>query len=200
MTSTSDPFTHRRMVRSFDGTPVTEAELDTVLRAARRAPTAGNTQGWALVTLQTQESRQAFWDATTDAGWRQRSRRWPQLRRAPAIITVHTNPDRYTVRYAAPDKATSGLATHPWPVPFWFFDAGAAVDTMLLAATAIGLGSCFLGNFRGAEALHSALGVPAGWHYVGAVLLGRSASDDPRSPSLADPWRHSKEMIHHEKW
>lgn len=190
----------RHMVRSFSGRPIPEAVLQGVLAAPTRSPTAGNTEGWALVVLRGPGETVPFWEATTDDGWRRRSHRWPGLSRAPVVVTVFTSPDRYRERYGEPDKAASGLADEPWPVPFWFVDAGHAVMALLLAATDAGLGACFLGNFRGEEPLRLALGVPAGWRYVGAVVLGHGDGDDAPSASLDRRWRSTGDPIHSGRW
>jgi len=71
---------HRRMVRSYQDTPVADAVLDRVLGAARRAPSAGNTQGLDLVVLRGAETAQ-YWDVTLPAP-RRASFRWPGLLRA----------------------------------------------------------------------------------------------------------------------
>jgi nitroreductase len=195
-----DAVRRRRMTRRFTGRPVDDAVMADVLAAARRAPTAGNTEGWALVVLQGPEQTARFWEATTTADWRRRSRRWPGLAPAPVVLTVFTSPARYRARYAEPDKRSSGLAEGPWPVPFWFFDAGQVVLSLLLAATDAGVGSCFIGNFRGEEALRAALGVPGDWRYVGAVLLGEPAPGDTPSASLGRPWRTSATPVHFGTW
>src|ERR1700722_14953836 len=175
----SDAVVGRRMVRSFSGEPVPTEVLDHVLDLACRAPSAGNTGGWDTVVLVGPDETSAFWDATTTADWRARSRRWPGLSLAPVVVALFVHPDAHRARYAETDKAASGLGTpgsvlegaggaagadvpgvDPWPVPYWFVDGGFAVMVMLLAAANAGLGACFLGNFRGEAALRGALGVP----------------------------------------
>lgn len=191
----------RRMVRSFADVPVEPGVLDGVLAAALRAPTAGNTEGWAVVALEGPGQTAPFWQATTTSGWRQQARRWPGLSRAPVIAVVLTNPERYAERYREPDKASSGLATtDSWPVPYWFVDAGHVIQSLLLAATAAHLGACFLGNFRGERELLVALGVPPGWRYVGAVLLGHPGGEDPPSRSLQRGWRCEATPLHRGRW
>jgi hypothetical protein len=135
------------------------------------------------------EHTAAFWDATTTADWRKRSRRWAGLSRAPVVVAFFCSPLLYLERYSEGDKAGSDLGleagVEAWPVPYWFVDAGFAAMAMLLAATDEGLGACFLGNFRGEESLKEALGVPTGdWRYFGAVLFGEAGGPDPPSPSL----------------
>lgn len=195
----------RKMVRSFSGLPVPGEVLERVLGAAQRAPSAGNTSGWDAVVLEGPAQTGAFWDATTTADWRARSRRWPGLVLAPVVICVFTNPGAYVQRYGEDDKATSGLGPpgsgrggglEAWPAPFWFVDAGFAVLLMLLAAVDAGLGACFLGNFRGETELASTLGVPRDRRYLGAVLLGEPGVEDPPSRSISRERRAASELVH----
>jgi len=202
----------RRMVRSFSGEPVDDEVLRRILSSARRSPTAGNTDGWALVVLRGASEMEALWHSTTTDDWRLRARRWRGLSRAPVAIVVLTSPHRYVDRYSEPDKASSGLgvlfgedpsgsnAQGRWPIPFWFVDAGHVVMSLLLAAVDEGLGACFLGNFRGENALLQTLGIPDQWRYVGSVLLGRPAGDDPPSESLRRPQRSIDDLVHFGRW
>jgi nitroreductase len=198
----ADAVRRRRMVRSFSGEPVPTSVLDGVLELACSAPSAGNTGGWDAVVLAGQEETSSFWDATTTADWRARSRRWPGLARAPVIVALFVDPDAYRARYREPDKRDSGLGddNDPWPVPYWFVDGGFAAMVMLLAATDARLGACFLGNFRGEAALRGALGVPDDRRYVGAVLMGEAGGPDPPSSSLARGGRHRAEVVHRGHW
>lgn len=190
------------MVRSFSTEPVPPADLDAILGLALRAPAAGNTAGWAAVVLEGPTETEAFWAATTSPDWRARSSRWPGLRRAPVVVALFSSPAAYLARYAAPDKALSGLATGEasWPVPYWDVDAGMAALLLLLGAVDSGLGACFLGNFRGEEDLRGALGVPDAYRYVGAVLIGRAEGDDPPTSSARRPRRSLQETFHRGRW
>ena len=59
----------RRMVRRYDpDQPVDPAVVDRMLANAVRAPSAGFSQGWAFLVLESQEERDRFWAATTDGG------------------------------------------------------------------------------------------------------------------------------------
>lgn len=192
----------RHMVRRFDPSPPPPDVVDGLLALALRAPSAGNTGGWQAVVLEGPEQTAAFWDATTTAEWRHRSRRWDGLRRAPVVVALFADPDAYLDRYRETDKAASGLGERleDWPVPYWHVDAGFAALTLLLGAVDAGLGACFLGNFRGEEALRTALGVPGDRRYVGAVLLGRADEHDPPSASASRPRRRPEEVFRRGKW
>ena len=191
----------RRMVRSFSGAAVPDGVLDRILAAATTAPAAGNTAGWDAVVLVGSSETGPFWEATTTDDWRRRSRRWPGLRRAPVVVALFVDPGAYLERYAQPDKLGSGLERgEAWAVPYWMVDGGFAALLLLLAAADAGLGACFLGNFRGEEALRHALGVPADRRYLGAVLLGEPGGDDPPSSSARRGRRDPAAAFHRGRW
>ena len=216
----SEAVARRRMVRSFSERPLDPAVVDRLLALALRSPTAGNTRGTAWLVLTGPETA-VYWDHTTTAAWRERSRRWAGLRRAPVIALALASPDAYVARYAEPDKARAGRAAGDdtgkgpsesdrapalgsteaaWPVPYWFGDAAFGAMTLLLGATAEGLAACFLGNFRGEPSLLGALGVPHGWRLFGAVLLGHPDGADHPSASLARPGQSPAERVHRGRW
>jgi nitroreductase len=175
----------RTMTRSFTGRPPRAGLVERLGAALAAAPSAGNARGVRAIVLERASDRSAFWEATTTPEWRARSSRYPGLRQAPLVVVVFASPRPYLERYREPDKASSGLGTDEgaWPVPYWFVDAGMVVMNLLLVAADEGLGACFLGNFRGEARLSDRLGVPSGWRYIGAVLIGEAAGDDRPSRS-----------------
>ena len=190
----------RRMTRNFSGQPPGAGVVDRLVAAALRAPSAGNTQGREFVVLEGEDETSRFWDATTDPAWRTGSRRYPGLSRAPVVVLPFADPDAYLDRYREPDKVRRDGRSVEWVVPYWFVDAGFSVMTMLLGATEVGLGAAFLGNFRGEDALHAALGVPERYRWLGAVLLGEAAGPDPPASSAARPRRSVDESVHRGGW
>jgi nitroreductase len=192
----------RAMVRSFGADPIDPAVIDTLLEAALRAPSAGNTGGTSWVVLTGSAETAQYWEATTDQTWRTTSPRSPGLRRAPVILLAYASAGAYVSRYAEADKADPGLGStdRAWPVPYWTGDAAFGVMTVLLAAIDAGLGACVLGNFRGEEVLADALGVPASWSLFCAVPVGYPDGNDHRSPSLSRSMPTPEERIHRGRW
>ncbi len=134
------------MVRAFTDEVIDPAVLERLLDSPRRAPSAGNTQPWELLVL-TGGDVEDYWDTTL--GDRRAGFRWQGLLRAPVLVVVYVRPDAYLSRYAEGDKDRPGLgeSLDAWPVPYWWVDGGAAVEDLLLAVTAAGLGACFFGQF-----------------------------------------------------
>lgn len=94
----------RRMYRSFTDRSVDPATVDALLDQARRAPSAGHTQGWAWLVLEGPEQTRRFWEADADPAWLAAPNH-PGLLRAPVILVPWTNPAAYEARYGEPDKS-----------------------------------------------------------------------------------------------
>ncbi len=186
----------RRMVRRYQpDRPVPDDVLDTVLRHAVRAPSAGFSQGWDFVVLRTDAEREAFWAATTDPDAEPDP--WlAGLQTAPVLILACSHKDAYLDRYAEPDKGWTDRDEARWPVPYWDIDTGMAALLMLLTAVDEGLGGLFFGvPPTEQEAVHQAFAIPADRTIIGVVALGYPA-DDVKSPSLKRGRRGPEQVVH----
>lgn len=188
----------RRMVRNFEDRPVPAAALERILDHARRAPSAGHTQGFAFLVLEGPEQVGRFWDCTFPAE-RRSGFRWPGLFRAPVIILPCASKEAYLARYAEPDKGWADRDEGRWPVPYWDVDCGFATMAILLTAVDEGLGALFFGIFEGLPEVRAAFGMPDDFRPIGAVALGWPAPDEP-SPSLRRGRRPPDEVVHRGRW
>ena len=59
-----DAIMSRRSIRSYTDEPVTDEQLEVVLRAAMAAPSAGNQQSWRFIVVRSEEQRAALAEAT----------------------------------------------------------------------------------------------------------------------------------------
>ncbi len=190
----------RRMVRAFETTPIEPALVESMLDRARRAPAAGNTQACQFLVLSATEDRDRYWDTTLPAT-RRAGFRWQGLLDAPLLVVVTVRPDAYVERYAEADKARPRLGDDAaaWPVPFWWVDAGAVIQNLLLLAVEHGLGACLFGLFDHEAAVAAAFGIPDGTRCVGTVAIGRPRPDEPgRSSGRARPPLDS--IVHWGRW
>ncbi len=193
----------RRMTRNFDPRRLERSLLEELCILARRAPSAGFSQGAELIILDTPEAVGKFWQLTLAPSERA-SFAWPGLLRAPALLLPAADSRRYLARYREHDKIAGsprglGESVATWPVPYWLVDCAFVVQNLLLAAADRGLGALFFGLFRGEEEVRSALEVPEGVELLGAVALGWPAADRP-SGSLARGWRDPDEILHWGDW
>lgn len=195
------------MVRAFGPDPaapdpVHPAVVDALLDGARRAPSAGNTQAVRFLVLDTPEAVAGYWDVTLPPS-RRDGFAWPGLLVAPVLVVVLVDPGAYVARYAEPDKAATGLGrgAGEWAVPYWWVDAGAAIQDLLLGVVDAGLGACLFGLFQHEEAVLRAHRVPAGWRAAGTVALGHPAATGTRPGRSADrPRPPLSAVIHRGRW
>ena len=171
------------MVRSFDATPVDLDWLDGRCAEALWAPSAGNTGGVRMHTVD-RDKVSAFFEAATDEKWRASARRAPGLARAGAVVLVTSRPEEYAARYREADKAGSGLENlSEWPVPYWHTDAAMATMALLLLLEESDWQAALWGNFRHEEAILR-------WAHIddeelfATVLIGRADGNDVASSSL----------------
>lgn len=190
----------RRMVRDFSDEPVAPAVVDHLCDLARRAPSAGNTQGVELLVLDRPSATEGYWDTTLPEP-RRSGFRWRGLLRAPVLVIVTVRPDAYVERYGEPDKIRTGLGTGTpaWPVPYWWVDAGAAIEHLLLGAVAAGLGACLFGLFEHEAAVAARFSIPDDRRLVATIALGHRLPDEP-GRSAGRPRRPLDEVIHRNRW
>jgi nitroreductase len=184
----------RRMVRSYQSDrPVDRATIERLLELAIRAPSAGFSQGWQFLVLDTDETRSTFWQAATEPGEQDSWLRGMQS--APVLILALSDKDAYLDRYAEPDKGWTDRDEAHWPVPYWDIDTGMASLLVLLGAVDAGLASCFFGVPMPAHAaVKASLGIPERLRIVGVISLGHGAPDR-RSPSLRRGRRELTEVL-----
>jgi nitroreductase len=190
----------RRMVRSYDpDRPIPPELVDKIVDHALRAPSAGFSQGWGFLVLQSQADRDLYWSSTHDPD--DADNAWIlRMRTAPLIIVAMSNKSVYLDRYAQPDKGWTDRDEAHWPVPYWDIDTGFAALLMHLTAVNEGLGSCFIGlPAPTIAAFQRAFGVPGEFTPIGALTVGYRA-DDKRSPSLRRGHRPVDDVVHHGRW
>jgi len=162
----------RRSIRRFDERPVPEELLLRVLEAARSAPSGGNMQPWELVVVKDRETIGRVVQ-TTFVGFDPASgRRQEWLLGAPVLVVACADIKRSASRYGPLGEQVAVL------------DVAAAVENMLLAAVALGLGSCWVSGFA-AEDLSRLLGLPASVRPLAILPLGFPAQAPGEPPRFA---------------
>jgi nitroreductase len=195
-----DVVLRRRMVRDFSDEPVARPLIEQLMANATCGPSAGYSQGFALVVLTDPVQRRLFWDTTSGPEWRGESESVP-LTRAPVVVLPLAHKQAYLDRYALPDKMHTPLSTEShWPAPYWDIDTGFCVMLMLLTAVDLGLGALFFGIFRGQEALMDSLGVPEAYKPIGAVAIGHPTPGKRSQPELPTGRRPLGDVVRWERW
>ena len=172
----ADIVRRRRMVRNFTTDPVDPALVDQLLDLARRAPSAGFTQGQSFVVVTDPAKRRAIADLCQEqsyvaAGYD------PWISRAPLLIVPCTSEAAYHRRYQEGDKTRADGSEIDWPVPYWFMDIGCAVMVLLLGVVDAGLAAGFAGT-QHLDALRDLLAIPAEVTPMGVIPVGHPAPED----------------------
>jgi nitroreductase len=153
----------RRSIRKYKPDPVDDKLVETVLEAARQAPSWANTQCWKFIVVR---------DAGTRAKLAETLQPNPILGVNPAAVGVRNAP---IVIVALAEKDVSGFfkgRTYTNKGEWWFmYDVAAAMENLTLAATALGLGTVHIGLFDAVK-VAEILGVPDNYHIVEMTPLG----------------------------
>lgn len=187
----------RRMVRHFKTDPIGPESLERIIELARRAPSAGNTQGQSLVVVTDPETRKVVGEICGEREYASRFKHhW--ISEAPVQIIPCTSEQAYRDRYSEPDKLNPDGTTIEWPVPYWHMDIGCTVQTILLAVVNEGLAAGYTGTNR-LQDLKDLLGIPDEVTPVGVIPIGHP-DQDVKSPSLKRGRKPLEEFAHRERW
>jgi len=167
-----DTIKKRRSVRAFTDEGVSDEEVQRLIDAARWAPSAGNIQPWEFVVVRSPEVKRMLAAAALNQTF---------IEEAPVVIVV------------CADQTRSGRGYGSRGVNLYCIqDTAAATQNLLLAATAMGLGACWVGAFYEEQA-SKAVKAPRGVRPVAIVPIGHPAE----KPS-SRPRRPISEIVHHE--
>jgi len=122
----------RRSTRSFDSRPVTGKDVISMVEAARLAPSACNSQTWRFITVTRPETiRKICHDAMRPVI----PNKW--LEQAPLLFVGCSQLD------VIANRIGSGVTG----IEYYQIDLGIAMEHMVLKATELGLGTCWIGWF-----------------------------------------------------
>jgi nitroreductase len=198
-----DVVQRRRMIRNYAETPVDRSVVDRAIDNATHAPSAGFSQGWGFLVLDTPEDVRRWWAATTDPASLDAPDAWlTGMMRAPVVIVPCSSKAAYLQRYAESDKGWTDRDEARWPMPFWHMDAAMASLLILQTAVDEGLGSCFFGiPPEREEAVRREFGIPDTFDPVGVITIGHRADD---AGAAGSPSRRQRrpldDVLHRGTW
>jgi nitroreductase len=118
----------RRSIRAFKREAVPRATVTRLLEAAAAAPTAGNVQPWKFFVVEDSAVIRELATAALNQTW---------MAEAPVVIVVCADLARAGKTYGERGRTLYALQ-----------DTAAATQNILLGATALGLGCCWVGAFN----------------------------------------------------
>lgn len=158
----------RRSIRRYTAEPVSEEDLKTILEAGMNAPSANNRQPWHFVVVDDRAKLNAITEAHPYS---------KMLKEAPMAIIV---------------CGDTGLSE-----TYWVQDCSAAVENILLAARALGLGTVWLGVYPDQQrvtAISKLFNVPPNTPPLAVIALGHPAEEKGRVD------RYQESRVHRNAW
>ncbi len=180
MTTLDDLFAKRTSTRSFDPRPVPTADIVAMCAAARLAPSACNSQTWRFVAV---SDRAQIARLCREAMRPVIPNKW--LTQAPLVIAGCSQLDLVANRIGA---RISGI-------DYYRIDLGIAMEHMVLKATELGLGTCWIGWFSETR-VRRILSIPDRIRVSALLAVGYPADLQPKRrkrKKLAD-------ILFAEKW
>ncbi len=162
-----DIIKRRRSIRRFDGRKIPEKEMEQILEAARWAPSGANVQPWRFILVTKKETLGSMAELCHYKMFKSR-----HVGEAGAVAVICADPDAGS--------------------PTYMIDCAIAGTNMTLMATALGIGSCWIGAFEEPE-LRCILHIPEKLKIIALIAFGYEvgkASIPPRLPLSG--------LVHHE--
>lgn len=182
------------MTRRFSGGPPTEVVVE-LCDLARRAPSAGYSQGTHFLVLGESDRDDFFSFSGADAWFAKSS---PGVLECSHVVLVLADSAAYTDRYSESDKTEHGLGERDaWFVPYWLTDAAMAAQNLLLLVEDRGLGALFFGLHGDPRATLEHFGVPERVQTIGAIAVGIRAMDDEVTGSPTRRGRRERDAVVH---
>jgi len=163
-----------RVVREFSEDPIGAADLDRILDAGRRAGSSKNLQRWDFIVVADRERLARLAEVGPYAG--------------------HVAGAALAIALVTPEPRAPGA---PLSIEW---DMGRAAQNMVLAAWALGIGSCPATVYE-QDLAREILGYPADHHCEYVLSFGRPT--DPERlvrPNKAGGRRDIDEILHRERW
>jgi nitroreductase len=178
----------RRSIRSYTSKPVDDKTLETILEAARQAPSWHNTQCWRFIVVRDSQIRNKLADTAIEMAQGKPNRAAEAMRITPVAIVVCAEM-RKSGYYI---KEPKGPVTDKGD--WYMYDVALAMQNLTLAAHALGLGTVHTGAFDAIKAAEI-LGVPEGYAVVSMTPLGYP--DEAPNPR---PRKELAEIVFYDKF
>jgi nitroreductase len=142
----------RHSCRDFTGEPLPEEDLKTLMEALRQAPSAGNMQPWRFYVVKNASVKRRLAKAAYGQDF---------VSDAPVVFVICADAEESATTYRDRGRTLYCLQ-----------DTAAATENLLIAATALGYGTCWVGAFDEGAA-RDALSLPENLRPVAMVPVGR---------------------------
>ena len=176
-----DNILSRKSVRSYTEQKLTDAQIETLLRAAMAAPSGSNIQPWSFVVLTDPSEYDTIFEGNFNM---------EKFKRAAAVFVLCADTTVTRTPRGGGEPVTMPNGT-------WRDDLGAATENLLLAAESMGLGACWTASYPYEDRYmppKKALGLPDTVIPYAIVPVGYPAGDEQPK----DKWDPAK--VHYGRW
>jgi len=139
----------RRSIRSFTDREISHDVIEKLLRAGAQAPSGGNRQPWRFIMVTDSAKIKQF---DPDGKWQS------FVSSAPAVLVACANPHDTWERYDENDQC-------------WVLDTSAAIENILIAMHALGLGAVWTLSFS-KNVVRKVCSIPKHWQLISIVPFG----------------------------
>lgn len=168
-----------RTIRRFTDEPVDDATLRKLLEAATRAPNGANAQAWRFIVLRSPEQRAMVGEAARKALHDVIEPVYGMTRPADDDTSraARNNRATYEIHETAEKRTSVLFCTYNYATASELLLGGSiypAMENFLLAARALGLGTCVTSwaSYGGEKLFRDAVGIPDEWLLAGHVVIG----------------------------
>lgn len=154
----------RQSVRAYQPKAVAPEQLEAILSAANRAPSAGNLQACEIIIVRDAATIQQLAKTCFNQGF---------VAQAPVVLVFCADPARSAAKYGPAGESLYSVQ-----------DATVATAYAELAAAALGLSACWVGAFVDKD-IAAALHLRAGLRPIAILPIGWPAEQPPRMPRRA---------------
>ena len=167
----------RRSAREYMAQAVDERDIRGLIDAAVQAPSAVNQQPWTFTVVRDQNKLDRI---SQDAKAHMLST-MPASGPSDHFRSLLSDPNFHIFYHAPVLILISAIAEGPWIIE----DCALAAENLMLAASSIGLGSCWIGfaqSFLNTPDGKNALGLPGAWVPVAPIIIGHPKAPPPPVP------------------
>jgi nitroreductase len=199
MLTAKEAIAQRRSIRQYREDPVPDKMVWELIEAARLAPSSANLQPWFFVVVKDLEKKKQLQEicwgggnyivdapvdivCMADAGMYSRDERAKRK-----TESANPNAPKMPSRFDDP-KFREYLKSHPLPpgqdtTSSIVANTFIAIENMLIMASGLGLGTCWIGGFTEYKKINELFGLPEAMVPVAVVTVGYPAGELPKPRS-----------------
>ncbi|MHA1469265.1 MAG: nitroreductase family protein [Candidatus Asgardarchaeia archaeon] len=157
MSELLDVIYNRRSIRKYKPDPIPDEIIEKILNAARLAPSAHNIQPWHFIVVTDKKLREVL------SRWR-----WSRFLKDSPVVIV-------------------GCGDYKLSPKLWIVDVSIALQNLVIAATALGLGTCWVCDFE-EDKVKELLDIPENYRVVALIAVGYpdEKPEIPKKKELAE--------------